>query len=69
MDEIAIMPNHVHGIIVIDDHRRGAAGFSDWQRNIYEHVIRSQDEWERICSYIQGNPARWSADRQHPRYM
>ena len=42
-----------------------AAGFSDfaWQRNYYEHVIRSDRSFDRIRGYIEGNPARWAEDR------
>ena len=27
-----------------------------WQRNYYEHVIRSEDEWTRTRKYIEENP-------------
>jgi putative transposase len=37
-----------------------------WQRNYYEHIIRSDAEWERICEYIHNNPARWEEDQLHP---
>ena len=30
-----------------------------WQRNYYEHVIRSSEEYERIADYITDNPANW----------
>ena len=28
-----------------------------WQRNYYEHIIRSQKDWERIAHCIEENPA------------
>jgi putative transposase len=34
-----------------------------WQRNYYEHVIRSERTLERIREYILGNPLRWNEDR------
>jgi len=37
-----------------------------WQRNYYEHVIRSEVEWERIRLYIQVNPLRWAEDDENP---
>jgi putative transposase len=37
-----------------------------WQRNYYEHIIRNEAEWGRICEYIQNNPLRWEADQMHP---
>ncbi|MFA4835623.1 MAG: transposase [Dehalococcoidia bacterium] len=37
-----------------------------WQRNYYEHVIRNDDDLNRIREYIQNNPARWSEDEENP---
>jgi REP element-mobilizing transposase RayT len=37
-----------------------------WQRNYYEHVIRTQEALERIREYIRLNPARWPHDRENP---
>lgn len=41
------------------------AGFEDfsWQRNYYEHIIRSDRSLGRIRDYIDGNPAAWAEDR------
>ncbi len=36
---------------------------SVWQRNYYEHIIRSADEYERIAEYIINNPAKWQKDK------
>jgi len=36
---------------------------SVWQRNYYEHIIRSADEYERIAEYIINNPAKWHRDK------
>jgi len=33
-----------------------------WQRNYYEHIIRNDDDWDRIQHYIESNPSRWIAD-------
>lgn len=33
-----------------------------WQRNYYEHIIRSDAEYHRIANYIVNNPAKWSRD-------
>ena len=97
LDVFQIMPNHLHGIIIINDvgahgraplpngsqpirqpHSLGSfvAGFKSvttkrinifrdtpgapvWQRNYYEHVIRSEDELEHIRQYILANPLNW----------
>jgi putative transposase len=31
-----------------------------WQRNYYEHVVRDEEELNRIRQYIIDNPLRWS---------
>ena len=37
-----------------------------WQRNYYEHVVRSEKSLAKIRQYIQENPARWELDRENP---
>lgn len=37
-----------------------------WQRNYYEHVIRGQEELNRIRQYILDNPARCADDKENP---
>ena len=37
-----------------------------WQRNYYEHVIRTDDDLDRIRQYILDNPARWGYDHDNP---
>ena len=34
-----------------------------WQRNYYEHVIRSEADLNRIRAYIQSNPDKWDGDK------
>ena len=45
---------------------RGTPGLPVWQTNYYEHVIRDEDELNRIRRYIEGNPARWAEDPENP---
>ena len=103
MDEFIVMPNHVHGIVVIDavgarhavplpeqfskpvsgsvptvvrsfksaatkriNELRNTSGAKIWQRNYFEHIIRNDDELNRILEYIIGNPAQWDSDRENP---
>lgn len=116
LDEFVIMPNHLHGIIVMGDSNVGATCQVDptrahsvicasdtkrakgpkagslgaiigqfkrtatlrinrlrgtrrkpvWQRNYYEHVIRSDESLNRIRAYIHYNPARWDLDKYNP---
>ena len=35
-------------------------GFSPWQRNYYEHIIRSEIEYLKIANYIIENPLKWN---------
>jgi putative transposase len=104
MDEFVVMPNHVHGIILINEKSVGAMrriaptqpngaipdsigailgqiksittkqinrlrntpGAQLWQRNYYDHIIRSEKELNQIRAYIQTNPHRWELDHENP---
>jgi REP element-mobilizing transposase RayT len=101
LDAYVVMPNHLHGIVVLTDLSLtltsqstppllgrvvGAfkslttnayiAGVRDhgwpafagrlWQRNYYEHVVRDEVSLQHIREYIDGNPAHWSEDPEHP---
>ncbi|GIV55248.1 MAG: hypothetical protein KatS3mg040_0016 [Candidatus Kapaibacterium sp.] len=111
LDVFIIMPNHVHGILVITENvdnvgathasplpntapplphgprpgsigaiigsfksaatrhiniLRGTPGAPIWQRNYYEHVIRTEDALHCIRQYIVTNPLRWHLDRENP---
>jgi len=34
-----------------------------WQRNYYEHIIRDERSYKRICEYIINNPIKWTDDK------
>ena len=36
-----------------------------WQRNYYEHVIRSEEELNKIRRYIINNPPKWEYDQEN----
>jgi len=36
-----------------------------WQRNYYEHIIRNEDELNRVREYILNNPLQWEFDREN----
>lgn len=36
-----------------------------WQRNYYEHIIRDEDEYNRIAQYILDNPLNWAKDEDN----
>jgi putative transposase len=40
-----------------------------WQRNSYEHVIRSEPELCAIRRYIQENPLHWALDPDNPQNL
>ncbi|HEX9911674.1 MAG TPA: transposase [candidate division Zixibacteria bacterium] len=102
-----VMPNHIHGVIVINNECRGGVtppmgesafggsplqipklgqiiayfkyqttkiinkirstpGLQLWQRNYYKHVVRNEDELNKIRYYIQTNPLKWHLDRENP---
>ena len=125
LDHYVVMPNHVHGILFIEDHPKADLGARHtanednkeadvgaqyivplhstkrsfgsmvagslpsivrtykaavtreinrtlgmpsakiWQRNYYEHIIRSERDLNRIRDYILTNPARWAEDEYH----
>jgi|APHig6443718053_1056840.scaffolds.fasta_scaffold105444_1 putative transposase len=33
-----------------------------WQRNYFEHVVRDQNDFDRIYTYIENNPLTWQKD-------
>jgi len=37
-----------------------------WQRNYYEHVIRDEDDLNRIRQYIIDNPSKLDGDEENP---
>ena len=34
-----------------------------WQRNYWEHIIRNENEYNRIAQYIIDNPIKWKNDK------
>ncbi len=45
---------------------RRTPGQPVWQRNYYEHIIRSERALQAIRQYIEQNPLRWDLDRYNP---
>lgn len=111
LDTFIVMPNHIHGIIILNEDARtiqpvvgsprrvaptgrpngpvsgsigaivgqyksivtkrinkmrNTTGFNIWQRNYYEHIIRNENELNRIREYIINNPTRWAEDENNP---
>jgi REP element-mobilizing transposase RayT len=40
---------------------------SIWQRNYYEHIIRNDNDLDRVRDYIVNNPLNWEIDELHSR--
>ena len=76
LDHYVIMPNHVHLILLLQQPSISVpqiirswkilvskeAGYSVWQRSYYDHIIRNQSDYDRIRTYMEENPARWTSD-------
>ena len=37
-----------------------------WQKSYYDHIIRSEEDLDRIKEYIINNPANWDKDTNNP---
>jgi len=117
--EFVVMPNHIHGILVLNDTQTSGNGIGNdinvetrhalslqspqhqtmgsqrfqnqgrntissiigsyksavskhahrlgfdfqWQHDYWEHIIRNEDEFNRISQYITENPSRWEKDK------
>ena len=41
---------------------RETPGRKVWQANYYDHIIRNNEEYQRIADYIEMNPICWQSD-------
>ena len=37
-----------------------------WQRNYYDHIVRSDESLGDIRRYIRDNPSQWDLDYENP---
>jgi REP element-mobilizing transposase RayT len=44
---------------------RGTSGVAVWQRNYHEHIIRDEEDLQRIRQYIIDNPLGWERDQYY----
>lgn len=76
-----IMPNHVHFILrILSDNSPAVSeiirlwkravtkkiGMPLWQKSFHDHVIRDDEDYERLLKYIENNPAQWELDSLNP---
>jgi REP element-mobilizing transposase RayT len=40
-------------------------GYKLWQRNYYEHIIRDENDLNRIREYLINNPLKWPEDKYY----
>ncbi|MBR6118842.1 MAG: transposase [Oscillospiraceae bacterium] len=40
-------------------------GKTVWQPRFYDHIIRSEREYQEIWKYIDNNPAKWALDKYY----
>jgi len=48
---------------------RKTPGSPVWQRGFYEHIIRDEDDLNRIRRYIQDNVLKWAYDDENPNHL
>ena len=80
VDQFNIMPNHIHLIleicqpngvslsIAIGQMKRRASrlsGFPLWQKGFYDHIIRTESEYQMIWRYVANNHWKWRDDCYH----
>ena len=73
-----VMPNHVHLLLELQaeaqnptlswmvNQLKGAVskriGSGIWQKSFHDHVVRDEQEFQKIWEYICYNPAKWKTD-------
>jgi len=64
------MPNPTNAIVpkTISSLKRftnKSCGFSLWQSHYYDHVVRDEEDYLRICRYMDENPLKWQEDKYY----
>jgi putative transposase len=68
MAKISPKPGSISTIIrsyksAVTKHVRKIHADFDWQTRFHDHIIRSEESFERIQTYIANNPANWDKDK------
>lgn len=61
-DELQFAPTSAEEFHFIDNFNLSGKG-SIWQRNYYEHIIRTKRAYKNISNYIRSNPRNWGKDK------
>ena len=40
-------------------------GYSVWQKSYHDHIIRCEDDYQKIWEYIENNPLKWAMDKYY----
>jgi len=62
----AFMAGYKSAVTKRINHTRSTPRAPVWQRNYWEHIVRTDRALNAIRQYIADNPARWTLDRYHP---
>lgn len=67
---LLLMPDHLHALLAFPPHEQMSEVFRNWkaftarragvkwQRNYFDHRLRSDESWEEKAAYIRMNPVR-----------
>ena len=58
----AVIPRIIHGMKAVTTKY---LKYSIWQRSYHDHIIRNEQEYRKICQYIDENPAKWVEDKYY----
>lgn len=39
-----------------------SVGHAIWQKSFFDHVIRNEKDYQRVWTYIENNPIKWTED-------
>lgn len=53
-------------ITVLINELMNCKGFSVWQSNFHDHIVRDYQEYKKIFYYIENNPKNWNLDKFNP---
>ena len=68
-DEKEGRPKAAPTIAMVVNQMKGAVskqiGFPVWQKGYYDHVIRNNADYREVWQYIEGNPGKWTEDKNN----
>jgi REP-associated tyrosine transposase len=43
--------------------------FFAWQSRFYEHIVGTEEAFQKVREYINDNPLKWELDEENPKYL